>query len=83
MACYRDSFTFLYVDDVSTLQETHVWASTACCGDSFTLSVFTLFSNTLIVCYSLNIREKVLHLYKTAGKIIVLYILILGGHAVT
>jgi hypothetical protein len=61
MACYRDSFTFLYIDDirtsqetctgihgllrdsftllhvhdVCTSQETHVWASTACYGDSF------------------------------------------------
>jgi hypothetical protein len=24
-ACYGDSFTFLYVDDVRTSQETHYW----------------------------------------------------------
>jgi hypothetical protein len=33
----RDSFTFLYVDDVRTSQEIHLWISTACYGDSFTL----------------------------------------------
>jgi hypothetical protein len=32
----RDSFTCLYVDSVRTSQETHLWASTACYGDSFT-----------------------------------------------
>jgi hypothetical protein len=37
MACYGNSFTFLYVDDDDTSQETHLWASTACYGDSFTL----------------------------------------------
>jgi hypothetical protein len=33
---YRDSYTFLYVDDVRTSQETHLQASTACYGDIFT-----------------------------------------------
>jgi hypothetical protein len=32
-----DSFTLLYVDDVRTSQEAHLWASTASYGDSFTL----------------------------------------------
>ncbi|PNF20022.1 hypothetical protein B7P43_G05942 [Cryptotermes secundus] len=36
----------------------------------------TLFSNTLRLCSSLNIRDKVSHTYRTADKIIVLYILI-------
>jgi hypothetical protein len=35
-ACYGDSFTFLFVDDVHTSQETHLWVSTACYGDTFT-----------------------------------------------
>jgi hypothetical protein len=36
-----------------------------------------LFSNTLNLCSSLNVRDKVSHPYKkTTGKIIVLYILI-------
>jgi hypothetical protein len=35
-----------------------------------------LFSNTISLCYSLNIRDEVSHPYKTTGKIIVLYILI-------
>jgi hypothetical protein len=29
MACYGDSFTLLYVDDVRTSQETCLWASAA------------------------------------------------------
>jgi hypothetical protein len=37
----------------------------------------TLFSNTLSLCSSLHVRDQVLHKYKTAGKIVVLYILIL------
>jgi hypothetical protein len=35
MACYGNSFTVLYVDDVHTSQETCLWASTAFYGDSF------------------------------------------------
>jgi hypothetical protein len=36
----------------------------------------TLFSNTLSLCSSLNIRDQVSHPYRTTGKIRVLYILI-------
>jgi hypothetical protein len=36
----------------------------------------TLFSNTLNLCSSLNVRDQVSHPYRTTGKIIVLYILI-------
>jgi hypothetical protein len=36
----------------------------------------TLFSNTLSLCPSLDVRDQVSHPYKTTGKIIVLYILI-------
>jgi hypothetical protein len=36
MASYGDSFTLLYIDDVRTSQETHLWVSTACYGFSFT-----------------------------------------------
>jgi hypothetical protein len=36
----------------------------------------TLFSDTLNLCSSLNVRDQVSHPYKTTGKIIVLYILI-------
>jgi len=35
-----------------------------------------LFSNTLCLCSSLNVSDQVSHPYKTAGKIIVWYILI-------
>jgi hypothetical protein len=33
----------------------------------------TLFSNTLSLCSSLNVRDQVSHPYRTIGKIIVLY----------
>jgi hypothetical protein len=36
--CYRDSFTFLYVDAVRASQETHLRAYTSCYGDSLTCS---------------------------------------------
>ncbi|PNF23232.1 hypothetical protein B7P43_G01124, partial [Cryptotermes secundus] len=36
----------------------------------------TLFSNTLSLCSSLNVRDQVSHPYRTTGKILVLYILI-------
>jgi hypothetical protein len=36
----------------------------------------TLFSNTLSLCFSLNVRDQVSHTYRTTGKIIVLYFLI-------
>jgi hypothetical protein len=35
-ACYGDSFTFSYVDNVRTSQETHLCASTASYGDNVT-----------------------------------------------
>jgi hypothetical protein len=36
----------------------------------------TLFSNTIGLCSSLNVRDQLSHPHKTTGKIIVLYILI-------
>jgi hypothetical protein len=36
----------------------------------------TLFSNTLRLCSLLNVRNQLLHPYRTTGKIILLYILI-------
>jgi hypothetical protein len=35
----------------------------------------TLFSNTLSLCYSLNVTDQVSHPYKITGRITVLYIL--------
>jgi hypothetical protein len=35
----------------------------------------TLFSNILIICSSLNVRDQVSHPYKTTGRVMVLYIL--------
>jgi hypothetical protein len=42
----------------------------------FGLSILlsTLFSNILSLCSSLSVRDQVSHPYKTAGKIIVVYI---------
>jgi hypothetical protein len=40
------------------------------------ISLRTLFSNTLSMCTSLNVRDQVSHPYRTTGKIIILYILI-------
>ncbi|PNF42404.1 hypothetical protein B7P43_G01953, partial [Cryptotermes secundus] len=37
----------------------------------------TLFSNTFSLCSSLNVRDHVSHPYRTRGKIIILYIVIL------
>jgi hypothetical protein len=37
----------------------------------------TLFSNNLSLCSSLNVREQVSHPYRTTGKMIIVYILIL------
>jgi hypothetical protein len=60
---------------------TTLWAFTASYRDSFTLLLHnslldfillnTLFSNTLSLCSSLNIRDQVSHPYRTTGKIIV------------
>jgi hypothetical protein len=36
----------------------------------------TVFSNTLSLCYSLNVGDRVSHPYKTTGKIMALCILI-------
>jgi hypothetical protein len=35
-ACYGDSFTILYIDDIRASQATQVWVSTACYGNRFT-----------------------------------------------
>jgi hypothetical protein len=42
-ACYRDSFTFLYVDDVRTSQETHLWASRPDTGVALSFYMYMLF----------------------------------------
>jgi hypothetical protein len=60
------------------------WSSSLCSFlHSVTLSLFgpnillrTMFSNTLSLCSSRNVRDQVSHPYRTTGKIIVLYILI-------
>jgi phosphate starvation-inducible membrane PsiE len=45
-------------------------------GPNILLSI--LFSNTLNLCSSLSVRDQVSHPYKTTGKIMILYILILS-----
>jgi hypothetical protein len=57
------------------MQFLHSPVTSSLFGPNILLS--TLFSNTLSQCSSLNVRDQVLHLYRTTGKIIVLYILIL------
>jgi hypothetical protein len=42
----------------------------------FKYSIQHMFSNTLSVCFSLNVRYQVSHPYRTTGKIIILCILI-------
>jgi hypothetical protein len=37
------AFTFFHVNCVRTLQETHLWASTACYSDTFTFLYVLLF----------------------------------------
>jgi hypothetical protein len=63
-------------------EEYNLWSSSLC---SFLKSLFTsalfepnillstLFSNTFSLCSSLNVRDQVLHSYKTTGKINFLY----------
>jgi hypothetical protein len=41
MACYGNTFTFLYRDNVRTSQKTHLWASTACYGTAWWFSYLT------------------------------------------
>jgi hypothetical protein len=66
-------------------EECKLWSFSlcSCLQPSVTSSLFgpnillsNLFSNTLSLCSSLNIRDQDSHSYRTTGKIIVLYILI-------
>jgi hypothetical protein len=41
-----------------------------------TIFLSTLFSNTLSLCSLLNVRDQVLHPYRTTGKIMVLFLII-------
>jgi hypothetical protein len=70
-------------------EEYKLWSSSLCSflQSPITLSLFgqnmllsTLFSNTLSLCFTLNVRHQVSHPYRTTGKIIVLYILKLILH---
>jgi hypothetical protein len=63
-------------------EEYKLWSSSLCSflqsplfGPNILLS--TLFSNALSLCSSLNVRDQLSHPYRTAGKIIVLCILII------
>jgi hypothetical protein len=66
-------------------EEYKLWSSSLCSflHAPITSSLFspnilhgTLFSNTLSLCSSLDVRDQVSHPYRTTGKIIGLYILI-------
>jgi hypothetical protein len=50
----------------------HPPATSSLLGPNILLSI--LFSNTLNLCSSLSMRDRVSHPYKTTGKIMVLYI---------
>jgi hypothetical protein len=39
----RGQLYFLYVDDIHISQETHIWASKLCHGDSFTFYIEMMF----------------------------------------
>jgi hypothetical protein len=52
----------------------HYLVTSSLLGQNILLSI--LFSKILSLCSSLNVRDQVSHPYKTAGRIIVLYILI-------
>jgi hypothetical protein len=39
----RDSFSVLYVNDVRTSQETHVWASMSCYGIALSFYMLMMF----------------------------------------
>jgi hypothetical protein len=65
-------------------EEYKLWSSSLCSflQPPVTSSFFSpnillsiLFSNTLSLCYSLNVRDQVSHPHRTTGKVIVLYIL--------
>jgi hypothetical protein len=65
-------------------EEYKLWSSSLCSflQSPITSTLFsqnilnTLFSNTLSLCSSLNVRDQALHTYRTTGKIRILYILI-------
>jgi hypothetical protein len=66
-------------------EEYKLWSSSLCSflKPPFSSSLFgqnillsTLFSNFFILCSFINVRDQLLHPYRTTGKIIVLYILI-------
>jgi hypothetical protein len=55
----------------------HTPVTSSVLGPNILLS--TLFSNTLSLCSSLNVRDKVSHPYKTTGKYTILYSFMLLG----
>jgi hypothetical protein len=61
-------------------EECRLWSSSCSFVSnllSLHLSLVQIFSNTFSLCSFLNVRDKVSHPYRTTGKIIILYILIL------
>jgi hypothetical protein len=59
--------------NITTVQLSHSAITSSFLGPNILLS--TLFSNTLHLRSSLNVRDQVSHPYKTTGRITVLYIL--------
>jgi hypothetical protein len=66
-----------------TWRKYKLWSSSLCSFSNPTslhllsVQMSTLFSNTLSLCSSLNIRDQVSHSYRTTGEIIVTYIPVL------
>ena len=75
------SFCFIILDMITWMifDEEYRSCSSSLCSllhSPFTLSFCTLFPNILDLCFSFIVSDKILHSYKTTGKIVVLYIII-------
>jgi hypothetical protein len=65
-ACYGDSFTFLYLNDVRTSQETRPWGSTGCYRDNLTfLYVYDIHTSqgTHLWAFTACYRDSLTFLY--------------------
>jgi hypothetical protein len=78
---HRD-FTFKNTDRGAKYQSSLLCKflfSSVMSSDSYpNIFLSTLFSNILNLCSYLSVRDQISHQYKTAGKIILVYILIFG-----
>jgi hypothetical protein len=77
-SCNYASSSSVRLVAVSTSGQKIIWQRCVCCRarDRSYMHAALVFSNTLSLCCSLNVRDHVSHPYRTTGKIIVLYFLI-------